>query len=136
MTGHNVEKDWRRLLFLAGFICFFIVERIVSLGIAGEPSSLHPLFLLNQLSNAPESREGEYSQNDRDKKVVYHQGQRRSDDTYEEKKPPAALAEIVFCLDDYGMKQTYDEKRCDAYNESKEMHIDSIFERVAMYRLK
>ncbi len=104
MTEHNVEKDWRKLLFLAGFILFLIIERIVSLGIAGEPSSLHPLFLLNQLSYAPECGEGEYGQNNRDKIVVYHQRESRSDDTYEEKKPPAALAEIVFCLNDYGMK--------------------------------
>ena len=82
----------------------------LALGVHGKPSLLHALMLGENLPYAPEAREGHYSQYDAQHIVVAPQAGSAKQYTCQQECPPALAAQMIFGLDDQGMKEPDGEK--------------------------
>ena len=108
---------WRQPpLSLSGSFAVVDIEVVLTLRIAREPAFAHSLALLEHFLYAPEARESHHAGKDREHRIAYIQRHSAHGNASKQKSPPAAHSEIIFALDDKGMKNT-DDKKCGKANE-------------------
>ena len=98
----------------------------MTLRVLREPAPEHPLLLLMHFQDAPETGEGESTQDGRDGLVGDEQGDRRNHKTHGQPDPPALLSQVVLHLDDGRMTDADAEEHGGAYNNSTKMHNSTI----------
>ena len=82
----------------------------MTLRVLREPAPEHPLLLLMHLKDAPETGEGESTQDCGDGLVGDEQGGRRNHKTHGQPDPPALLSQVILHLDDGRMADADAEK--------------------------
>ena len=91
-------------------------------GTCRKPAFPYTFLLLLQFKNAPEAREGSYSQNGGYDQIADYQRYCSEYDSSKQEHPPASGSEVIFGLDYNRMKDSDYEKCGQSYNDSGKIH--------------
>ena len=78
--------------------------------------------MLEEFQDAPEAGEGGNAKNGGDDNILNHARGDGKGNAYKQKHPPATYTEVILRLDDDGVKKTYNQECCKAYEQSTEIH--------------
>lgn len=117
-----------------------LVERVFALGVAREPSLLHPLLLLEDFENRPKRGKCRHAEQGRGKQAADDDRQSYARKPQQQEPPPTASAEVVFAFNHYGVEQPYYKESAKAYGEAeqvviaKKFHISVVVGKVEIIR--
>lgn len=122
----NRRKDYRPFnSFLLPFTSsyFLLLVLLLSLWVHREPSFLYSLSLFKDFKDTPKARATDNSKHRTEYLVLNKQRRYKECQSCQKEPPPTFHSEIVFALDDNGMKNTYNKKCRNCNYNTYKVHV-------------